>query len=190
MSKYAIGDKFIVEIDDVMLGSTAENNPTTLYRIKGFNSLVFDRYGLDKLQKYDEVKERLELIDELKQVEYNRGLNDAWELARKICEMGDKDFNNIFGCVHFSDVFCYNTPQEAIAKIEAYEKSKQIQVRDVISHVIADVKAIILDDAIAAGAWQVYTENGCVELWKECEFKKTGKTVDISSILEQIRGNE
>ena len=34
---YKIGDKFIIEIDEVF-----ENKDKTLYRIKGFNSLVFD----------------------------------------------------------------------------------------------------------------------------------------------------
>ena len=32
------------------------------------------------------------------------------------------------------------------------------------------------------------TENGCIELWKECDFKKTGKHIDIEDILNAIRG--
>lgn len=80
------------------------------------------------------------------------------------------------------------TPQQALAKIEAYEESKAIKVGDVVFNAREDVKAVIMDNAIAEGAWQVYTENGCVELWKECEFKKIGKTVDIEHLLEQIRG--
>lgn len=49
MSKYHVGDKFIIEIDKLLEGSTDD---TALYHIKGFNSLVFDAYGLDKLKPY------------------------------------------------------------------------------------------------------------------------------------------
>ena len=45
---YNIGDKFIIKIGDI-LHSPATNNK--LYKIEGFNSLVFDESGLDRLQK-------------------------------------------------------------------------------------------------------------------------------------------
>ena len=60
---------------------------------------------------------------------------------------------------------------------------------DVVFNAREDVKAVIIDSAVAKGAWQVYTEDCCVELWKECEFKKIGRTVDIEHLIEQIRGN-
>ena len=47
MSKYKVGDKFIIEIADVFEAATSE----PLYKIKGFNSLVFDKNGLDKLEE-------------------------------------------------------------------------------------------------------------------------------------------
>ena len=40
-----VGDKFIIEIGEVF----TEN----LYRVKGFNSLVFDDNVLNKLEKYE-----------------------------------------------------------------------------------------------------------------------------------------
>ena len=49
MSKYEIGDKFTITID----GKTTVNG-RTLYAIKGFNSLVFDDNGLDKLENYND----------------------------------------------------------------------------------------------------------------------------------------
>lgn len=52
LSKYHVGDKFIIEIDKLLDGSTDD---TALYHIKGFNSLVFDAYGLDKLKPYKAV---------------------------------------------------------------------------------------------------------------------------------------
>ena len=45
---YNPGDKFIIEIDSVY---SADDLRINLYRIKGFNALVFDEAGLDKLEK-------------------------------------------------------------------------------------------------------------------------------------------
>lgn len=44
MSKYNIGDEFKIKI-----GSHMTDKDKDLYRIEGFNSLVFDDNGLDKL---------------------------------------------------------------------------------------------------------------------------------------------
>ena len=49
MSKYNVGDKFLIEIEEKYSGS----NTSPLYRVKGFRSLIFDNNGLDKLEKYD-----------------------------------------------------------------------------------------------------------------------------------------
>lgn len=47
---YNIGDKFIIEIEKEM--SLEVDEP--LYKIKGFNALVFDGNGLDRLERYEE----------------------------------------------------------------------------------------------------------------------------------------
>lgn len=44
---YKKGDKFVIEIGDVLEN---ENGEAVLYRIEGFKSLVFDKFGLDKLE--------------------------------------------------------------------------------------------------------------------------------------------
>ena len=80
MSKYNAGDKFIIEIGEEyetsMKFGLEENSPVELFKIKGFNSLVFDDNGLDKLQKYEE--------EVIATKFYEKGLQDAWELTRKI----------------------------------------------------------------------------------------------------------
>ena len=45
-----VGDKFVIEIDKVF---TESNNGNKLYRIKGFNSLVFDENGIIRLEKFE-----------------------------------------------------------------------------------------------------------------------------------------
>lgn len=49
MGKYHKGDKFVIEIAEKHTHYNDKNEPYALYRIKGFNSLVFDDNGLNKL---------------------------------------------------------------------------------------------------------------------------------------------
>ena len=62
MNKYKVGDKFIIEIaevyENVVSGIDAFEAAISepLYRIKGFNSLVFDKNGLDKLEEIEDKK--------------------------------------------------------------------------------------------------------------------------------------
>lgn len=55
-----VGDKYIIEIEEVLErnlpsdGTLPFDPPTRLYRIKGFNSLVFDEHGLSKLEKHED----------------------------------------------------------------------------------------------------------------------------------------
>ena len=58
---YNIGDKFIIEIEKELCADPYYGEKTSvykpLYKIKGFNALVFDENELDKLKKLDEVEE-------------------------------------------------------------------------------------------------------------------------------------
>jgi len=51
-----MGDKYIIELED----TTFTNDRTKLYRVKGFNSLVFDETGLSKLKKYASTDDKLD----------------------------------------------------------------------------------------------------------------------------------
>ena len=73
---------------------------------------------------------------------YEQGLQDAWELARKIDNMLLDEYDKCFGLgLQYITNFTY---QEALAKIEAYEMSQQIQVGDVVECFI-DYKGVVLD---------------------------------------------
>lgn len=61
MNKYNKGDKFEIEI-----GKTFDDgNGKTLYLIKGFNSLVFDEHGLNKIKRTSEAKPTYKVGDEV-----------------------------------------------------------------------------------------------------------------------------
>ena len=71
MGKYEVGDKFVIEIDKEFSPNVG---PSTLYRIKGFNALTIDEYGLAKLKRYvepsKEVKEAVQqrIVDLTEQI--------------------------------------------------------------------------------------------------------------------------
>lgn len=54
-----IGSKYVIEIEEVYVTSSADGSPQRLYRMKGFNSLVFDEEGLNKLVPFEQYKIQL-----------------------------------------------------------------------------------------------------------------------------------
>ena len=181
MSKYKVGDRVLMQmvVDDVR----KDNGYAPIW------------VSLERNDTSDGMWLTEEQIDKYASKSYEDGLNNAWELARKICEMGDKDFNNIFGCVHFSDVFYYNTPQEAFAKIEAYEESKAIKVGDVVRRISGNEEYLIIteeeDDSVYEYGVIVLKSMTIDRITGDLsKFEKTGRHIDIEHLLEQIRGNE
>ena len=65
-------DKYVIELEEMYVRNGSErvqNSPERLYRVKGFNSLVFDDAGLKKLKKASD-SDAVERVRELeKQVE-------------------------------------------------------------------------------------------------------------------------
>ena len=82
---------------------------------------------------------------------------------------------------------------DRFGKLDAYEKANEIKVGNVIeaTDFCGDVfKGTVLDfkDGAETEVF-VLDENGCVDVWKIADCKKTGKHIEINNILEQIRGD-
>lgn len=178
MSKYKIGDKFIIEIGhgivDPLYGAR--------YFIKGFNTLVFDDNELDKLEKYD--------VDAKANADYNvgyeDGLHDAWECA-KIIENSDAGENYARFGEYFTDgVFNKFSASEVKNKIVEYEaKQAEIKVGDEIIN--EGDKGVVT--RINLDTCDVIWFDGSVNEEYEKNFlRKTGRHYDIDSILEQLKG--
>lgn len=136
-------------------------------------------------EQHDEIQERLELIEELKQVEYNKGLNDAWKVFAHVQSgnLSISQIKEVWGIDELEFANCFTeifTPQEALAKLKAYES--KIEVGDVVTY--AGEKGLVLD--IKGSKVVVLTDDGYVQEWYECDVEKTGKHIDIQNILEQI----
>lgn len=123
---------------------------------------------------------------------YSEGLNDAWELAKRIV-MGVEDGG--FDSQEVIDVFGKNryysfkdlSPQEALAKIEAYEKEKKIKVGDEV--VLDDEeKTVFIVTRIRNGFISGFDKDGTTHsyIFPNRFIQKTGKHIDIESLLLQI----
>lgn len=76
--------KYIIEIAERHTHYTDEGKLYNLYRVKGFNSLVLDDYGLKKLEKYKE--------------------SNGLDLYKKVFEILSIDYFNSQGGFFFDDI--------------------------------------------------------------------------------------
>lgn len=186
MSKYHKGDKFIVEIKEVM-----ESDNGTLYR-SNFKTLTFDDYGLDTLQKYEQPTISEDTLEMERIKALNDGRNEAWELARKITDIVStseraKIFGYVVNGITIVDILRDFTPQEALAKLEAYEKEQeQIKVGDIVRIINSEVEYVVTKIEIhhCVEYYCGIRKNGEWLIQKKVE--KTGKRIDIQSVLSQI----
>ena len=133
---------------------------------------------------------------------YKKGLNDAWEAARKICGVpadgsltlgGAQD---IFGTIVVSEIFKRNTPFEAISKIREYEEKKkaedEIKVGDEV--IIRDeptFRYVVLHSAgnIFSGMASGFDRNGAWGTFEKKRARKTGRHFpQIVEVLERMKG--
>ena len=153
-----MGKKYIIELEDKPFRN---GNGDFLYRVKGFNSLVFDMTGVGKLTPYTEPdleqvrKEAYEEgyaegskedYDEAYLKGYNQGLSDAWECARKIALTAGLSIDamySIFGTEDPEPILREYSVNECIEKIQQYEQEKEeIKVGDEVKS--GDEKYIVL----------------------------------------------
>ncbi len=171
---YKVGDEVLVkgEVVEVM---SAVPYPTKVRLGKGGDAYVFSN---DELCFADEIVKTYEL-----------GLNDAWNFAKNLIKTDHRQRNEIFGldnsCNGIRDVYERFTPQEALAKIEAYEKEKaEIKVGDVVTRNANGFNGIVT--SIKNGDANVMYDDGSTTVWSAKNLTKTGKHIDIEGLLRQI----
>lgn len=147
--------RYIVEAnDDVQMISLIAVRDGTAVMITG---------SVDKFQTADTALEEAyqKGYDEAKRIyqnphaesDYQRGLNDAWEAARKIVvepENGGYAYGQLeegFGIRSSLKILCNMTPSEAISKIKTYEEKKkaesEIKVGDEVRNTLG-----LMDNAV------------------------------------------
>lgn len=129
--------------------------------------------------------------EEAHQEGFEEGLEEAWELVKKIrefycCRSLEDEELYIFGC-YFEDVFSKYTVQEALTKVKEYEKKQEeIEVGDVVESEISGKKCIVTRNRGDGTVYAVFCD-GSGGVRCKSDFKKTGKRIDIQSILDEIR---
>ena len=130
--------------------------------------------------------------------DYERGLNDVWELARKIGGADHPDswdcdeLYEIFGTTAAVDVFDRFSYQEALYKVEQYEKKKAEQEAKLVPGDVIVVKGMTYGDMkgifvkFEYNDLVLFTRKGglvrlvCKDVWN---IDKTGDRVDISGFM-------
>lgn len=133
-----MGRKYIIELEDENYHQYSDSEPSDyLWKVKGFNALVFDEVGISKLTPYTEPD-----LEQIRKEAYEKGQKDlrescvpqdeeaygfgyhegfqcglglAWGAARKIQDAG----GNLSWWIHNT------TASEAIEGIRAYEQAQK-----------------------------------------------------------------
>ena len=148
----------------------------------------------------EEGKKAFDLLESERNSEYQHGLNDAWEVARKIIRMPEGKLLNIFTecysavCTALQVLLKYDA-SEAIEKLKAYEEKQKtdncIEIGDevewngdkyIVTYRNIDINMGVIQDYDLLG-----DDGSVVDHVKKCSFTKTGRHFDIQSILEEMR---
>lgn len=123
--------------------------------------------------------------EEAEKKAYNRGLNEAWETAKKIVNMSEDEFDAVFDDVEYLEAAFESTPQETIAKIKAAE----IKVGDEVTH--DGAKFIVLNIDSPTSVYCLDTRGRTPIFTNIHNLTKTGRHFDqIAEVLAEMRGAE
>jgi len=192
--------KYIIDIEEKPLCVFDKDTQTyfpRLWRVKGFNSLVFDEEGLNRLEVLnpDYINEH---FGQLQDEAYQRGLEDGkkatWEAVRKVIHLPEAVVLDLFTDCYSSvctvlQVFLKYEGSEVIAKLKAYEEKQkaedEIKVGDEVRHDRGWTAVVTSIDNVG---FSVMDYNGEVASYSDIgKFKKTGRHFDIDKILEDMR---
>ena len=197
-----MGKKYIIELEDKPFHN---GNGDFLYRVKGFNSLVFDMTGIGKLTPYTEPdleQVRKEAYEKgWKEAEdhyekgyndgYDTGLSDAWEASRNVIALSTVDRREVFGSEYMYSILEKHTAAEAIEKIRQYEQEKEeIQVGDEVAYKHdKNLKGFVyqVDRHVVRGV-----TSGAVNFqWIRDTVVKTGRHFpEIAEVLQKMKEGE
>lgn len=208
MSKYKAGDKFIIEIEDVLHIESDEGLwVEPWYMVNGMEGTCFEEDDLDSLERYDGDKGvwnagyktgydkgyqegALNPSSIGYEHGYEAGLNDAWECARKIITMEWKDKHEALNdpSMFLTDMFDNISALEAIEKLREYEDKKdKIKVGDEVRLKDLGLIGVVTRLADLEQAACIMFDDGSAT-WKSVNgAKKTGRHFPIEDILEQMR---
>lgn len=186
MGKYKVGDKVLVK------ATISEVNDGT------FPNMPYSATVVSKNEWKGVVVEKGKTIEIGEDAIADMTAEEAWEIAKKIMlypqhgGFNAAELEEIFGRTeHLWEM----TPQEAKAKIEAWEEANKIKVGDEVALISSpdnnDFKFFVTyinDDGHISGFSGFDGDVFCDRDIKQ--YKKTGRHIDIDGMLRKIGGDE
>lgn len=128
------GDKFIIEVGDVV----KDSNGKKYAKIKGFNTLMFDDQGIDKLKRLESYPRFIDLNSEMSyNLGYNKGLEQGWLLAQRLAETTIHDLCQMGLYYHLNwevgeyqascQAIVRNSVQDVANKVMNFDSNKQAE---------------------------------------------------------------
>lgn len=140
----------------------------------------------------EEGKKAFDLLESERNSEYQRGLNEAWEAARKIVCDDSFDWNTlmrIFDSRSFEVIFGNFSASEAVARLRAYEENKDDSIKvgdEVVTRGVIPDNTFLVTKVTESTVYGI-SNDGSWNFYNKNSVTKTGKHYDIQFILEAMR---
>lgn len=179
MSKYSEQDVFLVEIENVYNGKS--------YILKD-GSIIHESI-LDKYVHLDERELEHHLSSEAKKKAHEKGMWDAWNIARRIYGEEDKGglpmtvITDVFGVEHLYDVLFDYTPDDAMKIIAEYDaEMNKVKEGDVVEILEQTGVVLAIDDEVAS-VYVLTDKYAKVQEVSLHKLKKVGYSIDVRKVL-------
>ena len=118
-------------------------------------------------------------------------MNIAWEVARKLINLSDKDRENIFGYSDVGRIIKNHSVIKVEFKITKYEKElreEEIEVGDVVkcNFLYQGIVSFIDYDENGEEIFEVIVGNGELKTFSRDEITRTGRNVDILNTISKL----
>ena len=203
MSKYVIElgeDVQFVQSINVTPNGNVYTNTQWIVNLEELNSdYINEHYGQLQDEAYKrgindgslDVKQRVEGA-------YQRGLDDAWEAARKVAlnsndgGLSIEKLDEIFDRYTLQQVLKEYTAKQAIEKLQAYEEKQKAEDEIMVGDEVkwnSDLITVtrLYDDGGLNWCDGIGNDGRAFHILEE-NVRKTGRHFDIKSILEEMRG--
>ena len=122
-------------------------------------------------------------------------MDTAWEVARKLINLSDKDRENIFGYSDISRIiknFSVIKVEFKIAKYEKELREEEIEVGDVVkcNFLYKGIVSFIDYDENGEENFEVIVGNGELKTFSRDELTRTGRNVDIFNVISRLTYDE
>ena len=167
-----------------------DNDTTRKYAAVGAYFLDLLERPLDFVDSKEKVEE---ILSNIKNANYEKGLSDAWKCITKIYGLQFHDIEEIYGKDNDTLLLILGNfaPKEAIDKLKVWEEKQKIKVGDMVS---IDCKVgehiVTWKNSETRTLHCMSLKTGGFSVTTESKVKKTGKHIDLTEIFKGLEGED